>query len=92
MARLHVVVRGRVQGVFYRHSAAEYARELGLTGWVRNRYDGSVEILAEGKAEHLATLRQWLSHGPAGANVRGVDETKENPTGEFVEFSIWPDG
>ena len=92
MARLHIIVRGRVQGVFYRHSAAEYARQLGLTGWVRNRFDGGVEILAEGKAEHLSTLRQWCTHGPAGANVRGIDDLKEKETGEYVEFRIRSDG
>lgn len=88
MARLHIIVRGRVQGVFYRHTAAEYARELGLTGWVRNRFDGDVEIVAEGTAEHLATFRQWCARGPAGANVRGVDEITEKETGEFVDFRI----
>ena len=92
MSRLHLVVHGRVQGVFYRHTAAEYARDLGLTGWVRNRFDGSVEIVAEGKAENLSTFRLWASRGPAGANVRNLEEIKEKETGEFVEFRIRSDG
>jgi len=92
MSRIHLVVHGRVQGVFYRHSAAEYARELGLKGWVRNLYDGSVEVLAEGLLEDLATFRQWCARGPAGANVRAMEEIKEKETGEFSEFRIRSDG
>jgi len=92
VSRIHLVVHGRVQGVFYRHSAAEFARQLGLKGWVRNRFDGSVEVLAEGPAESLAALRQWCARGPAGANVRSMEEIKEQETGEFAEFRIRSDG
>lgn len=92
MPRLHLTIRGRVQGVLFRTSAAEQARNLGLTGWVRNRFDGSVEICAEGAPDALVILRSWCSHGPPGAHVRITDESKENATNEFVEFRVRSDG
>jgi acylphosphatase len=91
MPRLHLRVRGKVQGVFFRTSATEQARNLGLTGWIRNRFDGSIEVLAEGSPESISIMRSWCSHGPPGANVRNVEETKATATGEFVEFRVRSD-
>src|SRR5579872_1841351 len=88
VARLHLIVRGRVQGVFFRVSAQEEAQRLGLVGCVRNRFDGSVEIIAEGDPTSLASLRSWASRGPDGAAVEYVDEIAEAPTGEFRRFSV----
>jgi len=68
-----VRVRGLVQGVFYRASTCDRARELGLVGWVRNRADGSVELEAEGPAERIEQLVAWCRSGPPGARVSGVD-------------------
>jgi len=69
------VVRGRVQGVFFRQSTCDRARALGLNGWVRNRPDGRVEGLASGALEALAQLRDWLGQGPPAARVEGVEWT-----------------
>ena len=88
---MHLRLRGKVQGVFFRTSATEQARNLGLTGWVRNRFDGSIEVVAEGSPENIATFRSWCTHGPPGANVRELEETKASPTGEFVEFRVRSD-
>ena len=66
------LVGGRVQGVFFRASAREQAQRLGLTGYVRNRPDGRVEVLACGSVEALARLRDWLRTGPPQADVTGV--------------------
>jgi acylphosphatase len=76
---LHVVVRGRVQGVGFRWFVRERARRLGLAGWVRNRDDGSVEVHAEGEPDALHRLRQDLCSGPAGAKVSGLDEEHSSP-------------
>lgn len=62
-------VRGRVQGVYFRQSTANEATRLGVTGWVRNCSDGSVEGLAAGAADALERLRAWLQHGPPAARV-----------------------
>lgn len=67
------VVRGRVQGVFFRQSTVEQARGLGLTGWVRNREDGCVEGVARGAPEALDRLRGWLQQGPPAARVEAVE-------------------
>jgi acylphosphatase len=67
------VVRGRVQGVFFRQSTVDQARSLGLSGWVRNRADGCVEGVACGPAAALAQLRAWLQRGPPAAQVEGVE-------------------
>ena len=65
-------IAGRVQGVFYRASAAERASSLGLSGWVRNREDGSVELAASGAPEAVESFVAWLWRGPAHAEVRSV--------------------
>ncbi len=67
------IVNGRVQGVFFRQSSKQCADTLGLTGWVRNRQDGSVEGLACGTSEALESFRQWLDEGPPAARVDRVD-------------------
>lgn len=72
--RIHVVVRGRVQGVGFRWFVKEAARELGVAGWVRNRPDGGVEVEAEGDDRVIGTLRQSLAEGPQGAAVSSLDE------------------
>ena len=72
--RLHVLVRGRVQGVGFRWHVREAARRLGLAGWVRNRPDGTVEVAAEGSDELLQLLQNELRKGPPGAAVASLDE------------------
>ena len=76
--RLHVLVRGRVQGVGFRWYVREVARDLDLAGWVRNRPDGSVEVAAEGQADPLERLREMLREGPTGASVTSLDEVPEH--------------
>jgi acylphosphatase len=63
-------VRGRVQGVGFREACVDEAEALGLTGWVRNRTDGSVEVFLQGRPEQIARMRAWLGHGPPMAAVR----------------------
>ena len=70
--RIHVVVRGRVQGVFFRKSTAETAGRLGVTGWVRNLSDGGVELEAEGTDEALEALLAFCRTGPVHAQVDEV--------------------
>lgn len=77
-----------VQGVFFRYSARSEALELGLTGWVINRRDGKVEILAEGEEGAIDKFVKWCRKGPPGALVEDLDVSWENPSGEFSSFSI----
>jgi acylphosphatase len=86
--RVHVVVSGHVQGVGFRQWSARRARSLALTGWIRNRADGTVEAVAEGSP---AALDDWLRHlrnGPPSARVTTVAPRFEAPTGEFSVFEI----
>ena len=76
---LYVAVRGRVQGVGFRWFVRERARALGLTGWVRNRQDGAVEVLAVGNDDALETLRNLLRRGPSGAHVSEVEDQAAQP-------------
>ena len=85
---LHIVIAGRVQGVCYRMSAADAGRALGLTGWVRNCPDGTVEAVAEGEDEALRTFAAWCRRGPPYARVTRVDETHGEATGQFPDFTI----
>ena len=68
----HFLVAGRVQGVYYRASACDVARRLGLTGWVRNTADGRVEAVACGESQKLDAFEQWLWEGPPSARVEQV--------------------
>ncbi len=88
MERIHVIVQGRVQGVYYRAAARDRARQLVLKGWVRNCPDGNVEIVAEGEEAQLAQLIAWSQKGPPAAHVTDVKIERQAATGEFVEFSI----
>jgi len=72
MRRVRAIVTGRVQGVCYRASTVDEARDRGLTGWVRNLADGSVELEAQGDEARVAGLLAWCAHGPPAARVTGV--------------------
>jgi acylphosphatase len=87
-ARLRLVVRGRVQGVGFRFSAYDEAKQLGLAGWVRNLPNGEVEIVAEGSRENLQMLAAWAHLGPPSAHVTDVREEWSDFTGEFNDFRI----
>jgi acylphosphatase len=88
-ARLRLIVSGRVQGVFFRHSTMEEARSLGITGWVRNLFSGDeVEIVAEGPRRNLQMLWAWAQTGPPGARVDNVIEEWSEPRGEFTAFRV----
>ncbi len=80
----HLIITGRVQGVAYRASMAREAQALGITGWVRNLSDGSVEAMVAGSAEQVATLMNWARHGPSAAIVEHV--AVEIGRGEFMGF------
>ncbi len=86
--RIHLVVEGRVQGVCFRMYTQEEAERLGLTGWVRNRHDGTVEAMAEGEEDVLADFLAWCRRGPPHARVTGVKEEHSEATGEFESFDI----
>ena len=88
LARLHLIVSGRVQGVGFRFSAYDKAKELALAGWVRNLAGGEVEIIAEGKQENLQMLAVWAHQGPPSAHVTGVREEWLDPAGGPGEFRI----
>ncbi len=82
------VVRGRVQGVGFRFFVEREAHTLGVTGWVRNNFDGSVEVLATGSQEHLQVLRAKLQKGPRAARVDQVDEAEAKPVPNLNTFRI----
>ena len=86
--RVHLKIQGRVQGVYYRASTVQEAQKLGLTGWVINCPDGSVEAVAEGAREKLDELIAWCHQGPTGARVTSVDVRWETPENNFYGFSI----
>ena len=79
-----MVVRGRVQGVFFRAETRERARSLGVAGWIRNNPDGSVEAVFEGLPERVELLVDWCRRGPRGAEVEALDVESEPPEGEAV--------
>lgn len=87
-ARAHVYVSGRVQGVFFRHHVWRLARELGVTGWVRNLSDGRVEAVFEGEREKVERMIEFCRRGPPAAKVENVEVRWEEPSGEFDDFEI----
>ena len=82
MIRKHVIVRGTVQGVGFRYWTRAEALRVGVTGWVRNRLDGTVEAEIEGSAEAVEAMLRWLSSGPTSAQVTGLDSQDIEPQGD----------
>ena len=83
----HVVVTGRVQGVFFRAATRDRAREAGVAGWVRNRPDGAVEAHLEGPVDAVEQIEAWMRDGPPDAAVHDVRTEKVEPTGA-ASFTI----
>jgi acylphosphatase len=88
VARVHLKISGRVQGVYFRASTVEQARRLGVTGWVMNCRDSSVEVVAEGAREQLEKLISWCRSGPPGAQVKEISVEWEDAREEFQGFFI----
>ncbi len=86
--RVRLIIEGGVQGVWFRDSTRRQAVGLGVSGWVKNRPDGNVEVLAEGPEDRVNKLVAWCHHGPSAARVTRVQETKEEWQGEFNSFDI----
>jgi len=86
--RVKLIIEGRVQGVWFRESTRKQAEHLGVHGWVRNRREGTVEVVAEGPEESVRKLVDWCHHGPPSARVSRVRETAEAFQGEFVSFDV----
>ena len=86
--RLHARVLGRVQGVGFRYFVMNAATELGLTGWVRNRRDGSVELVAEGDLANLKSLVGALQRGSRSSSVSEVKTSLQPANGEFSSFYV----
>ena len=86
--RVQLSIEGRVQGVFFRQSTAEMARQLGLEGWVRNCPDGRVEAIFEGAQDQVLQAVKWCQEGPPAAQVTHLGQEWQDYTGEFREFRI----
>ena len=85
---MHVIVSGRVQGVFFRAYTRETALALKLTGWVRNLPDGRVETVFEGEDTNVQSMLEWCKKGPPHALVNELEASEQTYTGEFREFRI----
>jgi acylphosphatase len=86
--RAHVIIEGRVQGVFFRQHTEDLALRLGVKGWVKNRRDGCVEAVFEGDQDKVDQIIQWCHRGPLEARVMRVHLNWEDYTGEFEDFAI----
>jgi acylphosphatase len=88
MKALHLMIHGRVQGVWFRASTQEAAERLGVHGWVRNTPDGEVETHIQGKDASVDDLLAWCHQGPPGARVDRIDVREVKPEAEHKAFSI----
>ena len=86
--RAHVIVTGKVQGVFYRAETASKAKQLSLTGWVRNLPDGRVEAIFEGEEINVKKIVNFWRRGPQNAYVVDVDVRRQEWKGEFDDFEL----
>ncbi len=86
--RYHIFVSGRVQGVFYRDFTRRQAKRFNITGWVKNLWDGRVEVVAEGEEENLKKFIEELGKGPPAARVENLEIKEEKATLEFDDFEI----
>jgi len=85
---LQAIVHGRVQGVNFRYYTHLRAQELGVTGYVRNKWDGTVEVVAEGERGAIEKMLEFLKLGPRAARVQRVDSQWQDPTGQFGHFEV----
>lgn len=92
LARVHIIVEGRVQGVGFRYHIQDAAKKLKLTGWVRNLDEGKVEILAEGDKKALLELVGIARNGPSRSNVIDIKTEWLEPSGGYKYFMIAPSG
>jgi acylphosphatase len=83
---LHLMITGRVQGVYFRESMRREAQNLGVSGWVRNRIDGSVEAVVQGESADVDSLVRWARHGPDSAHVENVQIELHN--GSYSNFDV----
>ena len=88
LTRAHLIIKGRVQGVFYRAFTRDIATQLGLRGWVRNLSDGNVEALLEGYSDEIKKAIEHCSAGPPGSRVDDVDVQWEEYLGDLRGFQI----
>jgi acylphosphatase len=86
--QVQLIIAGRVQGVYFRASAVSEAQKLGLTGWVKNRPDGSVQAVAEGPREKLDQLIAWCHQGPGGAKATSANVQWAEAQNAFLGFAI----
>ena len=86
--RAHLVISGRVQGVAFRYYTLDIAQSLGIKGWVKNCWDGKVEVVMEGEEDKVKELIGWCYRGPRSAVVEKVDVKWEKYKGEFNSFGI----
>ncbi|MBI5412322.1 acylphosphatase [Candidatus Peregrinibacteria bacterium] len=88
MIRIRLIIRGCVQGVFFRSSAQQKALELGVTGWIGNCADGTVQAVVEGPDNLVNQFVEWCASGPSTAQVERVEVVREAYTAEFEGFEI----
>ena len=84
----HIIVSGRVQGVFFRKNTKQKAAELNVDGWVKNTYDEKVEIFAQGNEENLNKFIDWCKQGPPKSTVENIQVTEEHTVNNLKGFSI----
>lgn len=87
MPTMRLIIRGKVQGVFYRATARDVAEQKGITGWVKNTVEGYVEIMATGSEDQLENFLQWCRQGPPRAQVTAIDQ-EYLPEQDFDGFRI----
>lgn len=85
---IQMTIRGRVQGVGFRYYTHREARRRNLGGWVKNKYDGTVEVYAEGPEEQITEFERWLRQGPPAAHVTDVSVRRPHPTEAYPRFTI----
>ena len=85
-SKVHVIIYGRVQGVWFRVSTKNKAEQLGITGWVRNTSDGNVEAVFEGDEKIIEEMLEWCNHGPPLAEVDNVEVKRQLASDEFDQF------
>jgi acylphosphatase len=88
MKRYEITVFGDVQGVFYRHHALKKAKELGITGWIRNEANGNISMIVEGESDALKDFIDWVWEGSPMSDVTDIGIEERDVTGELGEFRI----